>query len=224
MNWEERLKEEGIDAGLRADSPQAVLAASSDELVYMDARRAQRIPLSKISKINIDAQGLLKIQAGGQDALSVSVQGFQATDLKTFFEGLKPLVSEAKQRVVQPAPAPKAAPKPAPQPKPRPAPAPKPQPAPRPAEKAVEPESDDASVVSRSNLQSESRTLIGRFKLLSLLIVLVGAVFGGLQYTDNRELIIQAAWMFVSSIFLALVVLVMSEVLRVLIDQQEKNQ
>ncbi|GEM45168.1 hypothetical protein [Deinococcus cellulosilyticus] len=222
MNWDERLRDEGIDAGLRAESPQAVLAASSDELVYMDARRAQRIPLSKISKINIDAQGLLKIQAGGQDALSVSVQGFQATDLKTFFEGLKPLVSEAKQRAVQPAPKPAPQPK---QPKPKPAPAPRPQPAPKPAPAPVEADVDDSSApVSRSSLQAESRTLISRFKLLSLLIVLVGAVFGGLQYTDNREMLIQAAWMFVSSIFLALVVLVMSEVLRVLIDQQEKNQ
>ncbi|GGJ35054.1 hypothetical protein [Deinococcus roseus] len=221
MNWDERLKEEGIAANLRADSPQAVLAASSDELVYLDGRRAQRIPLSKISKINIDAQGLLKIQAGGQDALSVSVQGFQATDLKQFFEGLKPLVSESKQKAVQATQKPAAAPKPTPAPKqskPKPTPAPRPQPAP----KAVEVEPEEAEI-SRPNLQSEARTLIGRFKLLSLLIVLVGAVFGGLQYTDNHALLIQSVWMFVSSIFLALVVLVLSEVLRVLIDQQERK-
>lgn len=225
MNWDERFKSEGLDPVLRADGPQAALVASSDELAYLDERRSQRIPLSKINKINIDSKGLLTIQVGGKDALSVSVQGFQATDLKHFFEGLKPLVSEAKQKAVQSAQAAQSASKPAPKPRPV-RPAPQDQPRPQPAPKSADPEpeaSEEASEPMRSSLQAESRGLIGRFKLLSLLIVLVGAVFGGLQYTDDPKALIQAAWMFVSSIFLALVVLVLSEVLRVLIDQQERK-
>ncbi len=94
-----RLREIGIsdtDVQNRLDGKDKALVVTDQDVVYIDSSGVQRSTLRFVTKVITDKTGALTIRSSGGPAIEGSIRGFDVTELKVFFEGVKASIARAK--------------------------------------------------------------------------------------------------------------------------------
>jgi hypothetical protein len=94
-----RLREIGIsdtDVQNRLDGKDKALVVTDHDVVYVDSSGVQRSTLRFVTKVITDKTGSLTIRSSSGPAIEGSIRGFDVTELKVFFEGVKSSIARAK--------------------------------------------------------------------------------------------------------------------------------
>ncbi len=94
-----RLREIGIgdtDVQNRLDGKDKALVVTDHDVVYIDSSGLQRSTLRFVTKVITDKTGALTIRSSSGPAIEGSIRGFDVTELKVFFEGVKASIARAK--------------------------------------------------------------------------------------------------------------------------------
>jgi hypothetical protein len=94
-----RLREIGIsDTNVqnRLDGKDKALVVTDQDVVYIDSNGLQRSTLRFVTKVITDKTGSLTIRSSSGPAIEGSIRGFDVTELKVFFEGVKASIARAK--------------------------------------------------------------------------------------------------------------------------------
>jgi hypothetical protein len=94
-----RLREIGIsDTNVqnRLDGKDKALVVTDQDVVYIDSSGLQRSALRFVTKVITDKTGSLTIRSSSGPAIEGSIRGFDVTELKVFFEGVKASIARAK--------------------------------------------------------------------------------------------------------------------------------
>ncbi len=94
-----RLREVGIaenDVQTRLDGKDKALVITDHDIVYADTSGLQRSGLRFVTKVITDKTGALTIRSSSGPAIEGSIRGFDVTELKVFFEGVKSAIARAK--------------------------------------------------------------------------------------------------------------------------------
>jgi hypothetical protein len=94
-----RLSEIGItgqDVQNRLDGKDKALVVTDQDVVYIDSSGLQRSALRYVTKVITDKTGALTIRSSSGPAIEGSIRGFDVTELKVFFEGVKSYIARAK--------------------------------------------------------------------------------------------------------------------------------
>ncbi len=94
-----RLSEIGIsdkDVQNRLDGKDKALVVTDHDVVYIDSSGLQRSTLRFVTKVITDKTGALTIRSSSGPAIEGSIRGFDVTELKVFFEGVKASIARAK--------------------------------------------------------------------------------------------------------------------------------
>lgn len=94
-----RLREVGItesDVQTRLDGKDKALVITHKDIVYADTSGLQRSGLRFVTKVITDKTGALTIRSSSGPAIEGSIRGFDVTELKVFFEGVKSAIARAK--------------------------------------------------------------------------------------------------------------------------------
>jgi hypothetical protein len=94
-----RLREIGIldqDVQTRLDGKEKALVITHQDLMYVDAAGVQRTPLRFVTKVVTDKAGSLTVRSSNGPNIEGNIRGFDVTELKVFFEGIKGAIARAK--------------------------------------------------------------------------------------------------------------------------------
>lgn len=94
-----RLREVGIndtDVQTRLDGKDKALVITDQDIIYVDTTGLQRSGLRFVTKVITDKTGALTIRSSSGPAIEGSIRGFDVTELKVFFEGVKTAIARAK--------------------------------------------------------------------------------------------------------------------------------
>jgi hypothetical protein len=94
-----RLREIGIsdtDVQNRLDGKDKALVITDQDIVYVDSSGLQRAALRYVTKVITDKTGTLTIRSSNGPAIEGGIRGFDVTELKVFFEGVKTAIARAK--------------------------------------------------------------------------------------------------------------------------------
>jgi hypothetical protein len=94
-----RLREIGIldqDVQTRLDGKEKALVITHQDLMYVDSAGVQRTPLRFVTKVVTDKVGSLTVRSSNGPNIEGNIRGFDVTELKVFFEGIKGAIARAK--------------------------------------------------------------------------------------------------------------------------------
>ena len=94
-----RLREIGIldqDVQTRLDGKEKALVITHQDLMYVDSAGVQRTPLRFVTKVITDKVGSLTVRSSNGPNIEGNIRGFDVTELKVFFEGVKGAIARAK--------------------------------------------------------------------------------------------------------------------------------
>ncbi len=94
-----RLREIGIldqDVQTRLDGKEKALVITHQDFMYVDSAGVQRTPLRFVTKVVTDKAGSLTVRSSNGPNIEGNIRGFDVTELKVFFEGIKGAIARAK--------------------------------------------------------------------------------------------------------------------------------